>query len=168
MKNYIGTKSIKAKPMRLGLYYQMRGWGISSDEDPNIEGYMIRNTEGDIGWSPKKDFERSYREINGLTFGLAIELLKQGHRVARKGWNGKNMFIFIRPNDIISNEHIPNIKSLPDTVKRYYASLSNPTSEAFDIKFTSYICMKDADDSIVNGWLPSQIDILSEDWEIVQ
>ena len=31
------------------------------------------------------------------TFGDAIEALKQGKRVAREGWNGKNMFLFLLP-----------------------------------------------------------------------
>lgn len=30
-----------------------------------------------------------------MNFGQAIEALKQGKKVARKGWNGKGMFIFI-------------------------------------------------------------------------
>lgn len=31
------------------------------------------------------------------TFGQALESLKRGHLVTRKGWNGKGMFIFMRP-----------------------------------------------------------------------
>lgn len=30
-----------------------------------------------------------------LTFGAAIEALKQGKRVTRKGWNGKGMFLYL-------------------------------------------------------------------------
>lgn len=159
MKNYIGTKSIKAKPMSLGLYYQMRGWEISSDEDPNIEGYMIRTKEGGIGWSPKKDFERSYREINGLTFGLAIELLKQGHRVARKGWNGKNMFLFLLPAGTVPTKaiHDPALREVIES------EVGGDTFEAL-----GSIRMFTADKKILTGWLASQTDILSEDWEIVQ
>lgn len=145
--------------MSLGLYYQMRGWGISSDEDPNIEGYMIRNIEGDIGWSPKKDFERSYREINGLTFGLAIELLKQGHRVARKGWNGKNMFLFLLPAGTVPTKaiHDPALREVIES------EVGGDTFEAL-----GSIRMFTADKKILTGWLASQTDILSEDWELVQ
>lgn len=28
-----------------------------------------------------------------MTFGIALEMLKKGFRVARKGWNGKGMFV---------------------------------------------------------------------------
>ena len=30
-----------------------------------------------------------------LNFGQAIEALKQGKRIARQGWNGKGMFLFL-------------------------------------------------------------------------
>lgn len=29
-----------------------------------------------------------------MNFGKAIEALKQGKKVARKGWNGKGMFLY--------------------------------------------------------------------------
>lgn len=35
------------------------------------------------------------------TFGQALESVKQGRLVTRKGWNGKGMFIFMRPADEI-------------------------------------------------------------------
>lgn len=37
---------------------------------------------------------------NTLNFGQAIEALKQGKRVARTGWNGKNMHLeLLRPDE---------------------------------------------------------------------
>lgn len=101
-----------------------------------------------------------------LTFGQALEALKLGRCVAREGWNGKGMFIFLRPPFEIDTKQ-PNgffgLQSIPDNVKRYY-KLNN---KVVDIKFTPYICMKAADDSIVNGWLASQTDMLADDWHIV-
>lgn len=159
MKNYIGTNSIKAKPMRLGLYNQMRGWEIPSDEDPNREGYMVRYKNGNVAWTPKEVFEESYRETNGLTFGLAIELLKQGHRVARKGWNGKNMFLFLLPAGTVPTKAIHD-PALREVIER---EVGGDTFEAL-----GSIRMFTADKKILTGWLASQTDILSEDWEIVQ
>jgi hypothetical protein len=120
-----------------------------------------------------------------LNFGQAIEALKQGKRVARQGWNGKGMFIFMRPADELSVDFIVNkVKSLPDSVKDFYncdytySDIDNqaigtfkqdeiiPQSEV-KIKFTAYLCMLAADGTIVNGWLASQTDILSEDWTIL-
>lgn len=101
------------------------------------------------------------------TFGQAIEAAKNGNLVSRSGWNGKGMFVFIRPSDVLRSDQLPNIKSLPQSVKNWYAKNGNPTGEAFGISFTSYFCMKAADNSIVNGWLASQTDMTAEDWGIV-
>lgn len=109
-------------------------------------------------------------------FGDAIEALKQGKRVAREGWNGKGMFIFERPSDELEVGFIiDKVKSLPQSVKDYFAGNVNTgaTEETRQhlmngkVKFGSYLCMYAADGSIVNGWLASQTDMLSEDWCIL-
>lgn len=100
-----------------------------------------------------------------LNFGQAIELVKKGKCVQRSGWNGKGMFIFARPEDVIPVKTvIENIKSLPDSVKQFYKTRTEGATENIGVKFTAYLCMKAADDSIVNGWLASQTDMLAEDW----
>ena len=102
------------------------------------------------------------------TFGQALELLKRGHLVARKGWNGKGMFIFMRPEDNLPTNMIVNqVKSLPESFKRWVAN-NHGDSETDRIKFTAYLCMKAADDTVVNGWLASQTDMLANDWVIVE
>lgn len=108
-----------------------------------------------------------------MKFGEAIELVKEGKLVARKGWNGKHIFIFMRPLDSLSVDMIINrVKSLPQAVKDYFAAYSWTTEddEPLDdkdayVEFTEYLCMKTATGTIVNGWLASQTDMLSEDWE---
>ena len=102
------------------------------------------------------------------TFGQALESLKRGHLVARKGWNGKGMFIFMRPEDSLPTNMIVNqVKSLPESFKRWVAN-NHGDSETDRIKFTAYLCMKVADGTIVNGWLASQTDMLANDWVIVE
>ena len=86
-------------------------------------------------------------------------------RVARAGWNGKDMFVFMRPSDSIYPDSIQKIKSLPQSVKDYYTAKG---SGAAAVQFTPYFCMKAADDSIVNGWLASQTDMLATDWCILK
>lgn len=107
-----------------------------------------------------------------MNFGQAIEQLKAGNLVAREGWNGKNMFIFMRPADEIGiSAVIDVVKSLPQSVKDHFkkedAKRDGSEQGLTKIKFTAYLCMKAADGSIVNGWLASQTDMLSEDWNIV-
>lgn len=110
------------------------------------------------------------------TFGQALESLKQGRLATRKSWNGKGMFIFMRPADEIRVDTlVNNVKSLPMSVKEYYRqdmydSKGTPIqiTDGDVVKFTAYICMKAADGSIVNGWLASQTDMLAEDWQIFE
>lgn len=98
-----------------------------------------------------------------MNFGQAIEAAKAGKRIAREGWNGKGMFVFQRPEDILEIDMVVNrVKSLPDSVKEYFRGQQQAT-----VKFTAYLCMKAADGSIVNGWLASQTDMLSEDWVVL-
>jgi len=107
-----------------------------------------------------------------LSFGAALEVAKAGGRIARQGWNGKGMFVFMRPEDELNVEFVVDkVKSLPQSVKDYYLQdIINekgervPVDENDTVKFTAYLCMKAADGTIVNGWLASQSDMLSNDW----
>ena len=102
------------------------------------------------------------------TFGQALESLKRGHLVTRKGWNGKGMFIFMRPEDSLPTNMIVNqVKSLPESFK-IWVSDNYGDSETDKIKFTAYLCMKAADGTVVNGWLASQTDMLANDWMIFE
>lgn len=148
MEKYIGTKMIEAKPMNRGEYNKYRGWNIPEDENPEDEGYLVKYQDGYESWSPKKQFEEAYRDCQGMTFGIALELLKKGLRVAREGWNGKGMFLLYVPSEkygIIEKIGlgIPKGNLLP------------------------WIGMKTADGKFV-PWLASQADMLAEDWVIVE
>ena len=190
MEMYLGVKVVEAETMNqgdalnAGFYHLPRKdknvlLGISNNEHElmyKTEGYRVKYEDGYQSWSPKDVFEKAYRKISNLTFGLAIEALKQGKRVARAGWNGKGMFIFMRPADELNVEFvIDKVKSLPQSIKDYYLQdIVNergeriPAEEDDVVKFTAYLCMKAADGSIINGWLASQTDMLSEDWTILE
>ena len=105
MDSYIGTKVINAMPMNRLAYNQFRGWELPADEDGADEGYLVEYVDGGkanttefagyVSWSPKEVFERAYRPTSAMTFGDAITALKAGKKVARAGWNGKGMFLFL-------------------------------------------------------------------------
>ena len=78
-----------------------------------------------------------------LSFGEALELLEQGKKIARFGWNGKGMFLKL-------------IKE--DDYKLFYET---------DYQRYAFIAMKTADNKMV-PWLASQTDILAKDWTEVQ
>lgn len=107
--------------------------------------------------------------MNKLTYGEALEAAKQGKLISREGWNGKGMFVFKRPEDTLNIGVLLGLRSLPKNVKDYYEGKHQPIVNADDVKvtFTAYLCMKAADDTIVNGWLASQTDMLSNDWCIL-
>ena len=86
-----------------------------------------------------------------MTFGKALKKIKTGHRVAREGWNGKLMFIFLVPGS---------------TFKVNRAPLLGIFEEGTEIDYQAHIDMKTVDDTIV-PWLASQSDMLSEDWVVV-
>ena len=95
--------------------------------------------------------------VNNLNFGDAIKALKEGKKVARKGWNGKNMYLWLKPAVTITAEWCkdPMLKEIVDT--------NGGEAEALGT-----ICMKTADNKILTGWLASQTDMLCEDWVIVE
>ena len=99
-----------------------------------------------------------------MNFGQALEAVKAGKLIAREGWNGKGMFVFQRPQDVLEVTTIQNVKSLPESVKKYFF---NRLDLDQGVKFTAYLCMKASDNSIVNGWLASQTDMLADDWQEV-
>ena len=107
----------------------------------------------------------AYRKVDGLSFGLAIEALKKGKKIARKGWNGRGMFLFLRPEALLPWEVVKNAVSLPECLRDY---VGNQPRGGKGTKFGAYICMKAADESIVNGWLASQTDMLADDWTVIE
>lgn len=88
MQEYIGTKLIKAEPMTRGEYAKLSGRNsimTEKGESETDEGYHVRYEDGYESWSPKIVFERAYQKFSSMNFGNALELLKQGFKVARIG-----------------------------------------------------------------------------------
>lgn len=86
-----------------------------------------------------------------MNFGQALELIKLGSKVARKGWNGKGMFIFLVQGSTFTVNRPPLLGIYP---------------EGTLINYCPHIDMRTADGSIV-PWLASQTDVLAEDWEVL-
>lgn len=163
MKQFIGVKRINAKPMTRQEYNDFRNWNLPENENGADEGYLVEyidggkaNTEqyaGYVSWSPKDVFERAYRPITDLTFGLAIEALKAGSKVARAGWNGKGMFVY----------YVPAAKY---PAQRNALGTMVGVFEDDMVPYRDYLAMKTVDNQVV-PWLASQSDVLAEDWMIV-
>lgn len=65
MKNYIGSKIIKAKPMNHKDFMEKQGLQGSDQE-----GYHVEYPDGYTSWSPKEVFEGAYREISTQEMAL--------------------------------------------------------------------------------------------------
>ena len=157
---YVRFNEVKACLLTRGDYNKYRGWDTPPNENPNDEGYLIKYPDGYESWCQKAQFEAACRPIDGMTFGMAIEAMKHGKRVARKGWNGKGMWLCVPlcngPKEIPAS----SIWGKPNAE---YAEQNGGT-----VKVVPYVTMKASDGTIVMGWLASQTDMLSEDWEIVE
>ena len=130
-------------------------WAQEKDGKP---GYAVKYQDGYISWCPEDTFKRDYRAVEGghLSFGQAIDAAKSGKRVRRLGWNGKGMWVAIQSGSTISPEQA-----------RGGAAKGRADEGASEITILPHFDMRAADGSIVVGWLASQTDMLSDDWEEV-
>lgn len=83
-----------------------------------------------------------------MDFGMALKLMKDGKAVARNGWNGKGMFVYL-----VTGGNYPVqmevAKSLAD--------------ENGTVKYNPYMAIKNINGT-VSTWVPSVNDCLAEDW----
>lgn len=86
----------------------------------------------------------------GLTFGEALEIAKAGGKIARKGWNGKGMYVFIAH----------------DAEFRTPADIGEFMGVGVEVR--QMLVMRTADGALQPGWLASQADMLAEDWVCVE
>jgi len=91
-----------------------------------------------------------------MNFGEAIKKLKEGEKVARKGWNGhhKDMWICLMPALYLESDKVNG---------RTKQHIGKNT----DLDCQPYIAMWTAKHKWQPGWLASQADILADDWEVV-
>lgn len=161
LQKYIGTKTLFATPMTREHYCAYRGWDIPPEENPKDEGYLVEyidsgapndpRHEGYISWSPKDVFDAHYRPVTGLTFGHALEALKIGKAVARDGWNGKGMFVYLVPAN--------SYPAQTGVAKDHFG-------EGSKVPYNAYLALKGVDGT-VSTWVPSINDTLAEDWNIL-
>lgn len=83
-------------------------------------------------------------------FSEALKKLKEGKKVARKGWNGKGLWACLVPNDQWGIGYdVPFDDGKTGNGKR------------------PWLALKDVDNNF-GPWVPSTSDILAEDWVVVK
>ena len=85
----------------------------------------------------------------GMTFGEAIENMKKGEKVARRGWNGKKQYIQLATGI---------------SYKTVQGEIVNCEHDAIGNKAIAFV----GTSGVQMGWLASQADMLAEDWELVE
>ena len=123
------------------LMYTKDGGCLDIRETQNVE-YTITNILSDE-WNVADG--QNCPILGGeatFSFGEVIKYLKRGMKVARKGWNGKGMYLFLADGE----------------------DLTKCISNNGEFKCINSICMKTAQNTICIGWLASQADMLAEDW----
>ena len=83
-------------------------------------------------------------------FGYALDMLKCGKKVARKGWNGKGMFVYYVPEN--------SYPARTEIEKKEFGDM---------VKYNPYFAIKNVNGT-VSTWGPSVNDCLAEDWEVVE
>ncbi len=158
-KLHIGTKLVLATPMNRLDYTIYRGWDLPADEDGSDEGQLVEYVDGGeanhsehkgyISWSPQDVFDNAYKSSGGMSFGMATEAAKRGYKVARSGWNGADMFVYIVP------ENKYPVTSPDSPVKGMFPNDMVP--------YRAYWALKTAQGDI-STWSPSGSDSLADDW----
>lgn len=101
-------------------------------------------------------------KMSTVTFGAAIEAVKEGKNIQRAGWNGKNMFVYLNPGNVDREEG-----KEAGLINGVSPNLFGVGQEGTVTRMPN-LNMKAADGSTVTGWLASQTDILAEDWTIIE
>lgn len=121
----------------------------------NLGSLILKTLQGDIKINigdviiKKPDGTFTNRKHN-INFGEAIDACKEGLYVSRKGWNGKNQFIFLIKG-----------KDLQNVLKYGYGEYVNEPT------IVDVLAIKTSSNQIQIGWLATQTDMLSNDWYIL-
>lgn len=99
----------------------------------------------------------------------ALGALKSGKKVAREGWNGKGMYVYLNKGsyDGTKEREQASIGGTLESIEGIPGSLFNKGDKGTSTRLPN-INMRTAQGSTVTGWLASQIDQLAEDWYTVE
>ena len=85
-----------------------------------------------------------------MNFGEAVNNVKNGHKIAREGWNGKGMFVIYVPEENID---------LTEQQEEIIGASNIILNEHFLIKNVN---------NTLSTWVPSINDCLAEDWYVIE
>ena len=151
-------KNLKGNPIQITLWISMPTGETEIIVNPNVIDKMIyidRTYNDDLVHSncnsiriEKYEFKCAGEELT-YSFGEALKLVKRGHKIARKNWNGKNQFVYYVP-------------------KASYPACTPIAKETFGdmVPYRDYLALKTVNNEVAT-WVPSISDVLSDDWYVV-
>ena len=95
-----------------------------------------------------------------MRFGDALVHARAGKRIARLGWNGKNMYVYMTKGRLIPTDEW--MVRLPSQ------ELTEVEKEKGYVNIMPHLDMMTAQGTRVIGWLASQTDMLALDWYVVE
>ncbi len=113
--------------------------------DDEVLHVPVHNGQSLVIEEIEKDLDYPNAPSRGRSFGWALDVLKQGRKVARSGWNGKGIFIEAQIPD--SNSKMSSPYFFIDTTGLQTDNEDAPRSRV--------------------PWVPSQTDMWSADWQDV-
>lgn len=141
LANYVPDVSPTLKTLAKKGYIAERN-GFSKTYCLTIKGRLFaENYSAEI--SELAEIRDEIKRKNSMTFGEALERLKLCKKVARRGWNGKGLWLELQRPDENSKMTLP------------YVYLNYPSGDKYH-------------DGCKVPWLPSQTDMLEEDWVEVE
>lgn len=99
-------------------------------------------------YEPCESESNSYQSL--VNYSTALLAVKAGQKIARKGWNGKNMFVFLVKGEAVS-----------EAIQERYGSPTEP------LVVNDFTMLRGVDGKL-STWVPSSTDQLAEDWQILK
>ncbi|MBR2528819.1 MAG: DUF2829 domain-containing protein [Blautia sp.] len=84
-----------------------------------------------------------------MTFGKAIEAVKNGRRISRSGWNGKSQYVEL---------------ATCISYKNPSGEIVNVNHDAIGNQALAFV----GTSGVQLGWLASQADMLADDWQVIE
>lgn len=139
-----GQSTGEAHTARMTTQDHMRKY--ESEPEPKMS-----KEEADAWWGKNATAEIKARlgTLHTFDIGTAMNLVKAGKKVARSGWNGKNMFVYYVPAG--------NWKAATQVASQVFGDT---------VPYNHYLAIKNPDGT-VSTWAPSGSDALATDWYIV-
>ena len=94
-----------------------------------------------------------------MRFGEALAHARKGKKIARCGWNGKNMYVYLTEGrGIPTDEWVARMPS---------QEITEAEREMGCVIIKAHLDMMNAQGERIIGWSASQTDMLAEDWYVV-